>query len=149
MLLDIGQRHLHRRTVGGKQPFVARYLGHDRNGFGRGQRDIPSWSMLDLAVARGAELLPGHPAFEQPGKIISINLACQTQRSSGLAEPFRRGEAAFGIIVVGLVVARSLPGTGQRRDRSDHQTGPGLTSGRHCELSRSPGSTAFPPDCLR
>ena len=129
VLFDMGECDLHRRAVGDNQPLVAHNLGHDRDRLGRGQGDIPSGAMLDLAVAGGAKLFPGHPAFEQFGKLLAVNFAFQAQRGSALAEPFGRGKTAFGMIVIGLVVACGLASTGECRDRSDHQTGPGLTSG--------------------
>ena len=128
VLFDMGQRHFGRCAVRRDQPLVARDLGHDRNRLGRGQGNVPTRPMLDLAVAGGAELLPADLPLQQRGELLAVNFAFQAQCPGGLAEPFGRGQAAFGIVVVGLVVARRLTGAGQGRNRGNHHTGPGLAS---------------------
>ena len=124
VLLDMAKRSFDRCGMRSDQPLVAGNLGHDRDRLGRGEGDVPARPVLDLAITSGAELLPGNTAFEQLGKFHAVYFSGQAQRCGGLSEPLRGRKAALGIVVVSLVVAGCLPGAGQGKDRSHHQTGP-------------------------
>src|SRR3546814_5276916 len=60
--------------------------------------------------------------------------------------PLRRRKPAFGVVIVGLVIAACLRRTGQRRNRRDHHTGPWLASG---DGDGSSGAGAAPPVCFQ
>ncbi len=107
-----------------EQARVACDLGHDRHRFGRGQGYIPSGPMLEFAVAGGAELLPGNAALEQFDKLLAVHFAGQAKLLGSLTQPFGRGETAFGVIVIRLIIAGCLTGARKGRDRGDHYTGP-------------------------
>ena len=80
--------------------------------------------MLKLAVPKGAKLLIPDSAVQQVAELIAVHLAGQAQRLRARALPFRRRQAAFGIIIIGLVIAGGLRRTGERGNGRDHHTGP-------------------------
>lgn len=112
VFFDMGQGHFGRGRVGGDQPFVPRDLGHDRDRLGGGERDIPPGSMFDLAIARGAELFAGDPPLQHGAELLAIDFARKAKLFRAFAEPFRWGKAAFGVVVIGLVIAGGLAGAG-------------------------------------
>jgi hypothetical protein len=75
MLLDMDQRHFGRRRMGRDQALVPGHLGHDRDRFGRGQRNVPAGAMLDLAAARGAKLFARNAPLQHGAELLAINLA--------------------------------------------------------------------------